>query len=109
MLGDRDKQRVAPEEKIRLLTTLLNEAAPTPALMRTYELAHARLEARVPLLEIRSKKNYLEFKLRQSKASSGGQEGPDAAAIQRELRTVSAGYDDACRKYQAKFNESFEA
>jgi len=100
-----EKQRVAPEEKIRLLTTLLNEAAPTPALVRTYELAHARLEARVPLLEMRSKKNYLEFKLRQSK---GVRDGPDIVSTKTELQNITSSYEEACQQYQVRFQEKFD-
>jgi hypothetical protein len=101
-----EKQRIPPEEKVRLLTHLLNEATPNAALMRTYDDAHAKLQSRLPILEMRSKKNYLEFKLRQL---GDVRVNSEAAGVQRELRDTVAEYEDACRQYQAKYGEMFEA
>lgn len=84
---------------------LLNEAAPTPALMRSYDQVLAKMHARLPLVELNSRRSYLQFKLRQAKASQASVGA--IAKTEKDLQAAEAAFVDASRKYRSKFGEEF--
>merc|ERR1712224_637979 len=95
-----EQQQLPAEEKVRLLTMLLNEAAPTPSLMRNYDQVIAKMQARLPLVELNSKRSYLVFKLRQANASHAN--AATITKIERDLQAADQAYADATRKYMVK-------
>ena len=50
-----EQQQLPAEEKVRLLTMLLNEAAPTPALMRNYDRVLAKMQSQLPLVKLNNR------------------------------------------------------
>ena len=100
-----EQQQLPAEEKVRLLTMLLNEAAPTPALMRNYDHVLTKMQSRLPLVELNSKRSYLQFKLRQAKSS--GASDTIITKTETDLQIADAAFVEASRKYRAKYGEEY--
>jgi hypothetical protein len=105
------------EEKVQVLIELLDCADHTPELSRRYETIQKRLSARLPIVQMLTRKQYIEYKLKYIQkfavADTPGAEMSRAdalaskSALLTELSELQGGIENAIRDYEQQFGERF--
>lgn len=95
------------EERVQILAALLDSAQATPELTRRYEAVQSKLTARLPIMQMLTRKQYLEYKL----TFSANSQNPDASAQRptfiAELDELRAQSEAAIRAYERQYGEKF--
>lgn len=105
------------EEKVQVLIELLDSADHTPELSRRYETIQKRLSARLPLVQMLTRKQYIEYKLKYIQkfavSDTPGAEMSRADALASksaflmELSELQGAIENGIRDYENQFGERF--
>lgn len=100
------------EERVLLLASLLDAAPLTPALTTKYEAVLAKLGARMPIMQMLSRKQYIEYKLRLTQRPGAGPSSdtlsaPARAELTQELQDLTASIENATKQYEIRYSERF--
>ena len=105
------------EEKVQVLLSLLDSADYTPELARRYETIQKRLSARLPIVQMLTRRQFIEYKLKYIQkfavSESPGAEMSRAEALSSksslltELSELQGSIENAIRDYEQQFGERF--
>jgi hypothetical protein len=101
------------EERVLILASILDAVPLTPAMVSKYESVLAKLAARLPIMEMLSRRQYIEYKLKLAQRSTnpGGQLDTQAlnsvAELTDEINELQASIDASTRAYEERFAERF--
>eukprot|EP00599_Poterioochromonas_sp_BG-1_P014104 CAMPEP_0173162616 /NCGR_PEP_ID=MMETSP1105-20130129/19414_1 /TAXON_ID=2985 /ORGANISM="Ochromonas sp., Strain BG-1" /LENGTH=211 /DNA_ID=CAMNT_0014082481 /DNA_START=214 /DNA_END=849 /DNA_ORIENTATION=+ len=107
-----DELKTSSVERIDILTTLLDTAQTTPELLALYESVSTKLAARVPIVQLQNRKQFLEYKIKL--ASRVNQEGSstmtssEKAELISELTEVKTSLERSVKQYEMTFHEAFQ-
>lgn len=104
----------SPEEKVQVLVALLDCADPSPELTRKYEAIQAKLSARLPIMQLATKKQLIEHKLQYLQAPSASPNPQDRAEVVssknillKDLAETTRSIEISVREYEQTYGERF--
>jgi hypothetical protein len=98
------------EERVLILASILDSAPLTPALTAKYETVLAKLAARMPIMQMLSRKQYIEYKLKLSQRPSTSADALSVAAraeLTQEMQDLVANIENATKQYEIRYSERF--
>jgi len=102
--------KVPAEDRIVMLTQLINECPVTPQFLLCYDELTAKLQERMPISELLSKQKFLEYRIRQqANRKEGFKEGSDELhALEEQLASVTGELSTAMLSYEKKYKQKFQ-
>jgi hypothetical protein len=98
------------EERVLILASILDSAPLTPALTSKYEMVLAKLASRMPIMQMLSRKQYIEYKLKLSQRPSGNGDSLSVTArteLTQELQDLVSNIETATKQYEIRYSERF--
>lgn len=96
------------EERLEVLMNMLDAATVTPQMVDRYEAVVSKLSARLPITQMMSRKQYLEYKIKLSqRAGSTGNNEQVLVELTSELSSLQASIAQATREYERRYSERF--
>jgi hypothetical protein len=110
--GKFEELKTPSSERIEILTSLLDAASTTPELLSLYETISTKLSARVPIVQLLNRKQFIEYKLKLATRASGETStmtSAEKADLISELTEVKSNLERSIKHYETAFGESFHA
>jgi hypothetical protein len=100
-----DELGAPTEERNAALVALLDSAVANPTMIAKYEEIVTKLNAKVPIVQLLSRKQYVEYKLKYAERDQA--HVAEQSALSAELRDLEADVLRAIALYEASFREKY--
>jgi hypothetical protein len=98
--------KVPAEDRVVMLTQLINECPTTPGFLRAYDEMSSKLRTRIPINELISKKKYLEYRL--SQQAKRRENSEEMTALTGQLDAITQEIHTATFQYESRFGQKFQ-
>lgn len=104
-----DSLKTSPAERVETLVSLLDSAQVTPSMLSMFEGMSRKLNARVPIAQAISRKQFIEYKLKLSSRTgeNGSLSNADRAKLITEMTDLQNNLENQLKDYEETFGESY--